>query len=89
MTLAVIHLLAHGDARAAALVRDIVRNREATIEQWRELRALLSGSGSIDYAYRAALDHVDRAKRALRAFAPGPAREALAFLPDYVLSRDR
>ena len=36
-----------------------------------------------------ASDFVERAKRALRAFPTGPERDALMFLPDYVLSRDR
>jgi geranylgeranyl pyrophosphate synthase len=81
--------MAQGDDRASALVRAIVRDGEATLAEWRELRGLLVERGSIDYARRTALDYVDRAKRALEAFAPSQARDALAFLPDYVLSRDR
>ena len=89
MTLPVIHLLARGDSRADALIRRAVAERSLTIEEWREIRALLSQARSIDYAQRAAADHVERAKRALCAFPPSPARDALSFLPDYVISRDR
>jgi geranylgeranyl pyrophosphate synthase len=35
------------------------------------------------------VEFVERAKRALRSFPAGPERDALNFLPDYVLSRDR
>jgi len=89
LTLPVIHLLAQGDGPARALVSQIVRERAATIDQWRQLRALLAQSRSIDYAYDRALAFVDRAKQALGAFPAGDAREALLFLPDYVVSRDR
>jgi octaprenyl-diphosphate synthase len=88
MTLAVIHLLCR-DARAETLIRKIVDGHEATLEEWRELRALLTQHRSIEYAYSVAADYVERAKQALCLFPPSPERDALMFLPDYVLSRDR
>ena len=88
LTLPIIHLL-RGDTGARALVQKIVREEHATIEEWRELRALLARSRSIDYAKSTAVEYVERAKRALRAFPATAPREALLFLPDYVLSRDR
>ena len=89
MTLPVIHLLSHGDADAHALVSRVVGNRAATFEEWRELRALLAQTRSLDYAQQVATDFVARAKRALRGFPTGAPRDALLFLPDYVISRDR
>jgi octaprenyl-diphosphate synthase len=89
LTLPVIHLLQRGDARARALVHAIVREEQATLEEWRELRTLLAQSRSIDYAQSTAVEYVERAKRALRVFPASASREALLFLPDYVLSRDR
>jgi octaprenyl-diphosphate synthase len=89
MTLPVIHLLSHGDQHADALIRQIVRDRASTVDEWRELKLLLVQARSIEYATRVAVDFVERAKRALTAFPPGPERDALNFLPDYVLSRDR
>jgi octaprenyl-diphosphate synthase len=88
MTLPVIHLLQRG-GEGADLIRRIVEARAATIEEWRELRALLAQARSIDYAHRAAVDFVERAKKALYAFPASDARDALMFLPDYVISRDR
>jgi octaprenyl-diphosphate synthase len=89
MTLPLIHLYARGDARAQALIRKVIDARTVTLDEWRDIRALLLQSRSIDYAQRAALEFVGRAKEALYAFPPSDAREALMYLPDYVISRDR
>jgi octaprenyl-diphosphate synthase len=88
MTLPVIHLYARGDARAQALLRQVVTERTITLDGWREIRALLSQARSLEYARRMAADYVERAKKALAVFPPSDAREALMFLPDYVISRD-
>jgi octaprenyl-diphosphate synthase len=89
MTLPVIHLLARGDAAAETLIRKVMRDRDVTLDEWREIRGMLTKSRSIDYAYSTAVEFVESAKKALQVFPPSPAREALMFLPDYVLSRDR
>jgi octaprenyl-diphosphate synthase len=89
MTLPMIHLFSRGDARAQTLIRTVVDARSVTVDEWREIRTLLAQARSIDYAQRAASDFVERAKKALYAFPPSDARDALLFLPDYVISRDR
>jgi octaprenyl-diphosphate synthase len=89
LTLPVIHLLGGGDARAGTLIRQVVDARTVRLDEWREIRALLTHSRSIDYAQRIAAEYVERAKKALYAFAPSDSRDALMFLPDYVISRDR
>ena len=89
MTLPVIHMLARGDARAEDLVRKVVGDRDVSLDDWREIRALLTQSRSVDYAQRIASEFVERAKKALYTFPPSEARDALMFLPDYVISRDR
>jgi octaprenyl-diphosphate synthase len=89
MTLPVIHLLSRGDANAQALVRKVMRERDVSLDEWREIRMMLTQARSVDYAYAAAVEFVERAKKALYAFGPSAARDALMFLPDYVLSRDR
>jgi len=89
MTLPVIHLYAGGDERTRALLRRVVETRAVSVDEWREIRALLAQARSIDYAHRTAVDFVERAKKALNAFPPSEAREALLYLPDYVVSRDR
>jgi octaprenyl-diphosphate synthase len=89
MTLPVIHLLGSGDARAEILIHKIVKDRDASMDDWRELRNLLAQHRSIDYARRVATDFVERAKEALQIFPASAEREALMYLPDYVLARDR
>jgi len=89
MTLPVIHLLASGDTRGDAIIRRIVHERATSIDEWRELRSLLAQHRSIEYARQAAVGFVDQAKKALLTFPASAEREALMYLPDYVLSRDR
>jgi len=88
MTLPVIHLLGR-DERGAALIRQAVLDRSLSLEEWRELRSLLVQHRSIEYARRLAAEYVERARKALYAFPPSESRDALIFLPDYVISRDR
>ena len=77
------------DGHADALIRQVVRERAVSQEEWRELRSLLAQYGCVEYAYRAAVNFVERAKQALYAFPASSERAALMALPDYVLSRDR
>ena len=89
MTLPVIHLLSRGDDGADALIRRVVADRTLTIEEWREIRGLLAQARSTDYAQPSPSEYIERAKKALCAFPPSDARDALMYLPDYVVSRDR
>ncbi len=89
VTLPVIHLLSRGDAHADALIRKVVAERNVTLEEWREIRSLLAQARSTEYARRSATEYIERAKKALYAFPASDARDALMYLPDYVISRDR
>jgi octaprenyl-diphosphate synthase len=89
LTLPVIHMRDRGGPRAAALLRKVVEAREVSLDEWREIRALLIQTRSIEYASRVASDYVERAKKTLYSFPSSDARDALMFLPDYVVSRDR
>jgi octaprenyl-diphosphate synthase len=89
MTLPVIHLYAGGDVHARSLLRRVVDTRSVSDDEWRDIRAMLAQTRSIEYARRAAEGFVDRAKKALNAFPPSEARDALLYLPEYVIARDR
>ena len=89
MTLPVIHLYAGGDERTRAILQRVVNARSVTTDEWREIRSLLAQARALDYAQRIAAGFVDRAKKALNVFPPSEARDALLYLPDYVISRDR
>src|SRR6187455_153544 len=58
MTLPVIHLREKGDAGADGLIRKVVESRDLTLDEWREIRALLTQSRSIDYARWKATEYV-------------------------------
>src|SRR5687768_5879079 len=75
MTLPVIHMLACGDERAESLIRKVVRERDASLDEWREIRTMLAQSRSLEYAQRVAGDFVERAKKALYAFPGCPERD--------------
>jgi octaprenyl-diphosphate synthase len=89
ITLPIIHLLEHGGPEADRLIREAVRDRHVSNDAWTRLSALLAEHRSIDYAYGRAVEFGENAKRQLRLFPPGPEREALTALADYVLLRDR
>ena len=89
ITLPLIHLLNHGGLEASDLIRNAVRDRDITPENWARLKALLQEHRSIEYAYGRAVEFGETAKRQLRLFAPSQEREALMGLADYVLLRDR
>jgi octaprenyl-diphosphate synthase len=89
ITLPIIHLLEHGGLEAGDLIRNAVRDRDITPEQWARLKVLLAEHRSIEYAYGRAVEFGETAKRNLRLFPPSREREALMALADYVLLRDR
>lgn len=89
LTLPLIHLRDRGGPAAEALLMKVLEARHVTLEEWREIRALMTRARSIEYAQRRASDYVERAKQALCTFPASEARDALLFLPEYVISRDR
>jgi octaprenyl-diphosphate synthase len=89
LTLPVIHMRDRGGPLAAALLRKVVESREVSLDDWAEIKGMLMQTRSIEYASRVAYDYVERAKKTLYCFPSSAARDALMFLPDYVVSRDR
>jgi len=89
VTLPIIRLLQRGDAAAAEIVAEVVRERSVTPERWRELCRVLHESRSVDYAMDKAQEQATLAKKHLYVFPPSHERDALMALPDYILARDR
>jgi octaprenyl-diphosphate synthase len=89
VTLPIIFLLRRGGEAADTLIRNVVRDRAVTTEQWRELLRLLREHRSTDQAYSRAVEYAGRAKDCLSVFPPGRERDGLTALTDYVLQRDR
>jgi octaprenyl-diphosphate synthase len=89
VTLPVIHLLRRGGEASDHLIREVVRERTVSTDQWRDILKLLHEHRSLDFAYERALEYAARAKDCLSVFPPSRERDALSALTDYVLSRDR
>jgi octaprenyl-diphosphate synthase len=89
VTLPILYLLGRSKNGIADVVREIVRERAMSAEQWQQLSKELVEQGAIDYAVCKAESFADRARKPLDAFPPSAERDALLALPDYVLSRDR
>jgi octaprenyl-diphosphate synthase len=86
-TLAVLDLIQSGSAEATALAR---RAMEAGDSQAIErLTSLLHEHGSIERSRRQAQRFAESAVKQLDGFASGAARDALAAMPELLLSRDR
>ncbi len=89
MTLPLIHLRDHGGADAVALIHRIVRQRQASAEDWARLTQLMAEHRSLEYAQTRAKGFGEAAKRNLAIFPDRPERDALMALADYVITRDR
>ncbi len=88
MTLPAIHL-ARASSEGRALVRATVEERDLPPDRWNDISRLLARHQSVDYARNRAAHFVAEASAHLRTCPPGPERDALAALAEFVLSRDR
>jgi octaprenyl-diphosphate synthase len=89
VTLPIIFLRERADAETFNLIRTVVAERTVNPDQWREILRLLKEHRATDLAFNRAVEYAERAKQCLAIFPPSRERDALAALPDYVLSRDR
>jgi octaprenyl-diphosphate synthase len=89
ITLPVIHLLPKLPAADQDLVRRVVRERQMTEAEWERISGWLTAHRCAETAYDKAVAFALEARHHLQVFPPGPERDALVALPDYVLARDR
>jgi octaprenyl-diphosphate synthase len=88
LTLPLIYLLEREDATERALVQTVLDERDFRTVGREEIIALLRTAKTLDRTRDLAATYARRAKDSLLIFDPCPAREALAMLPDFVLSRE-
>jgi octaprenyl-diphosphate synthase len=87
-TLAVLDLLATGAPGARRLVERVMTASSDDAPEVAELAALLEARGSLERVQERARAHAAAAVRELEQFPRGPARRALAALPELLLVRD-
>jgi geranylgeranyl pyrophosphate synthase len=92
VTLPLIDLLASGDKtaeRARDLARRVVDDGRPDAPEFGELTEMLRESGALKRAQARARQHAAQAVSELSPIPEGPARRALAAVPDLLIVRDR
>ena len=86
-TLPLIYAFRHQGKAVQKKLRKIFSADEILIEDFHEVRDVVTHSGGIEYTQRLALQHVHQAKEAIRIFSSRPARQTLEDIADYVICR--
>jgi octaprenyl-diphosphate synthase len=89
LTLPAIFLVRKGSAEIRDKVSAVLTDRGFTRTSREELLRLARDSGAIDEARRLAVEYAEKARADVLSFERSPFREALAYLPEFILSRDR
>jgi octaprenyl-diphosphate synthase len=90
VTLPIILLQQRTGPEVAAMIQQVVTDRQVTPEAWQTIKGLLATHGAVDAAYERAVTFSHSARtHLLGAFPPSVERDGLASLTDYVLQRDR
>ncbi|MGM0593237.1 MAG: octaprenyl diphosphate synthase [Pseudomonadota bacterium] len=84
-TLPLIHVISHGDAQQAALVREALE--QGGLERIDEIKSAIESVGAIAYTSRSAQDEADKAVAALTVLEPSPYKEALVALARFAVQR--
>ena len=89
LTLPLLHFLETCDAETRREALDRLSSDGALSGKKEWVAARVRDSGALDHAYRRAASEVDLAVAGLKLLEPGPARDALATLADFVMRRQR
>ncbi|HHP7234119.1 MAG TPA: polyprenyl synthetase family protein [Desulfobacterales bacterium] len=87
LTLPVIHTLSRAAAEDLGRIRQIIARPDFETAEFLELIRLMERYGGIEYTRQRAGEHIQRACAALAVFDSGPAREVLADIARYALTR--
>jgi octaprenyl-diphosphate synthase len=89
MTLPLIHALSASDAAERKRIMRIVRQKKKSRTDVETVAAFVQQAGGIDYARRTMHDYADRALAELETLPATDAREALADLVRYTITREK
>lgn len=87
ITLPLIHTLAHCTPEEREVIAAVVEKELLSDEDFASVFELVHRYGGIEHTIAAAREHIELGKKQLEKFAPSPARDALAELADYVVTR--
>jgi len=89
ITLPLIHTLRHCSDPERQTIARVIENEEMSLEDFRDVSALVKGYGGIEYTVSIARRYIEECAADLRGFGPSPEREALLELAEYVVTRSR
>lgn len=87
LTLPLLLLAPRLGARERRAIEMVLEDRGFERVSAQEILALVQAGGTLAEVSEIAHTHAERARRELDAFPPSPARDALEFAPDYILTR--
>jgi octaprenyl-diphosphate synthase len=87
LTLPVIYAIENASAESRRKIKQIIRNRDFSTEEFQNLIDMLKRYGGIDYTRKQAAEFIEKAKKAIRIFEPTQTRETLMDIADYALKR--
>ncbi len=87
VTMAVIHALERCTPAERKLVEKVLEERAFISVQHEQILEILNRYGSIEYAYDAAAEHAEVARRAICTFPDSEIKSALLFIPEFVVER--
>jgi octaprenyl-diphosphate synthase len=88
-TLAVIHSFDHGIARDRQIIQRVLDDRSFENVSRQQIQDILARNGSVEYAMAIADRYAKQALQALAPLAESEFKRALAWLPDFVVARDK
>ena len=87
ITLPLIHTLKNCSTEERELIASVVEKELLSDEDFTSVFKLVHHYGGIEHTVATAIEHIALAKKQLEKFSPSAAREALAELADYVVTR--
>ena len=89
ITLPLIHTLRQCKDAEREVIAAVIEKDEMSLEEFREVSGLVKQYGGIDYAVTSAQSYINRCSLHLDRFEPGPVRDALLELAEYVVTRNK
>lgn len=89
ITLPLIHTLRQCKDAEREVIAAVIEKDEMSLEEFREVSGLVKQYGGIDYAVISAQSYINRCSLHLDRFEPGPVRDALLELAEYVVTRNK
>lgn len=89
ITLPLIHTLRNCSNEETAIISSVINKDEMTVDEFRQVSALVEKYNGIDYTVQSARNYIERCCKHLTVFDDGPVKIALQNLAEYVVTRNK